>query len=111
MLPLQLAVRNKAPPELLERIEAAYPLEQWSLHDAVKVASVEAFAPKVLKLITPEACAEKDSDGRLPLHHGATNQASAEVVALLRGARLKGHRCVTFIVRTQYLTSSSLTYT
>ena len=70
-LPLQLAVEHKAPRSVLERIEAIHPLEQWSLHDAVQVASVEAFVPKVLKLVTPGACAKKihnpgyNDDGRL----------------------------------------------
>ena len=65
-----LAVEHKAPRSVLERVEAAHPLEQWSLYDAVQVASVEAFAPKVLELVTPEACAEKDDSvyHRLPLH-------------------------------------------
>ena len=79
-LPLQLAVENKAPPELLARIEAAHPLEQWCLVDALTVASVEAFAPKVLKLITPEACAEKDSKGMLPLRLALRHEAAEGVV-------------------------------
>ena len=83
-LPLPLAVEHKAARSVLERIEAAYPLERWShegrLLDAVQVARVEAFAPKVLKLITPEACAEKDKEGYLPLHWALTQEAPEGVV-------------------------------
>eukprot|EP01045_Picozoa_sp_COSAG04_P003420 COSAG04_NODE_139_length_23663_cov_6.466893_5_plen_161_part_00 len=80
-LPLQVAVQNKAPRSVLERIEAAHPLERWSLRDALDVvASVEAFAPKVLKLVTPEACAEKDKHGNLPLHWALDKKAPEGVV-------------------------------
>ena len=64
-------MENKAPQSVLERIEAAHPLEHWhpTRHEVIsQFGSVEALVPKVLKLITPEACAEKDKDDRLPLH-------------------------------------------
>ena len=93
-LPLQLAVENKAPRSVLERIEAAHPLEQWALTvvDVLTVASVEAFAPKVLKLITPEACAEWDR-GMLPLHWALTNKAPKGVALAIIDAhpQVRGH--------------------
>ena len=88
-LPLQLAVENKAPPKLLARIEAAHPLEHWglTLHEVIsKVGSAEALAPKVLKLVTPEACAEKDKHGNLPLHLALRNKAPPKVLEMLRKA-------------------------
>ena len=91
-LPLQLAVKNKAPQPVLERIEAAHPLERWSLIDALQVASVEAFVPKVLKLVTPEACAEKDDEGWLPLHWALYSKAPEGVVLGIIDAHPQVHR-------------------
>ena len=55
-------------PEVLVRIEAAYPLEHWGLSGVVStVGSPDALVPKILKLVTPEACAATDADGYAPL--------------------------------------------
>lgn len=91
-LPLRLAIECDAPGPFINALEAAFPLEQWSLLDALKVCSggtaqsrqesaggdgegTDMFGPvplefvqKTLKLITPASCAEEDANGSLVLH-------------------------------------------
>jgi serine/threonine protein kinase len=79
-LPLQVAVDSQAPAQLVGLIEASYPLEEWctTLNAAIKGLNLKTahscpqLLTKVIKLVTPAACAERNDFGTLPLRTAIT---------------------------------------
>ena len=85
------------PPDLMDDIEAAHPLEEWcvTLHEALRWKVAEgspALLTKVLALVTPEACSQDPceeyslNDGDLALQKAVYYAAPWELVQAIEAA-------------------------